>query len=147
MTSSSPQLRRFVRRALVDATGAASPDRAQLVSAFDSLCQRLLERLRPLFGTTAVAALFARALHVARSEFPWLEHVVPKDADSCSAEGLASVGGLDLASLADGLAAVLAHDIGLLSALVGEDLILPLVQQAWGAARLPEPTKTEGNNE
>jgi len=145
MTSSSPQLRRFVRRALVDATGAASPDRAQVASAFDSLCQRLLERLEPLFGTTAVAALFGRAFHLAKSEFPWLEDVVPKNAASCSAEGLASVGGLDVGGLAEGLAAVLAYDIGLLSALVGKDLILPLVQQAWGAARPPEPTKTEGN--
>ena len=27
---------------------------------------------------------------------------------------------------------MLAHNIGLLSAFVGEDLTLPLVQQAWG---------------
>jgi hypothetical protein len=145
MASGSPQLRRFVKRALVDATGAASPDRSQLVSAFDSLCQRLRERLQPLFGRTAVTALFARAVHVAKLEFPWLEDFVPKNSDSCSADGLAGVGGLDVGRLEDGLAAVLAYDIGLLSALVGEDLVLPLVQQAWGAARPAESTTTEGN--
>jgi hypothetical protein len=145
MASSSPQLRRFVKRALVDTTGAASPDRSQLVSAFDSLCQRLRERLQPLFGTTAVTALFARAVHMAKLEFPWLEDFVPKNSDSFSPDELASVEGLDVGSLEDGLAAVLAYDIGLLSALVGEDLILPLVQQAWGAARPAESTTTEGN--
>ena len=36
--------------------------------------------------------------------------------------------------LQEGLAAVLAHNIALLSAFVGEDLVLPLVQQAWSTA-------------
>ena len=40
--------------------------------------------------------------------------------------------------LEEGLAAVLAHNIALLSAFVGEDLVLPLVQQAWGTAMLAE---------
>ena len=35
-------------------------------------------------------------------------------------------------------AAVLADAIGLLSTFVGEDLVLPLVQQAWGTAMLTE---------
>ena len=39
--------------------------------------------------------------------------------------------------IADGLATVLAHDIALLSTFVGEDLVLPLVQEAWGTM-MPE---------
>jgi hypothetical protein len=41
----------------------------------------------------------------------------------------------------EGLAAVLAHKIGLLNTFVGEDLVLPLVQQAWGVIEAP---RTEG---
>ena len=130
----SPSLRRFVRRALVDATGVTDPDRAQLASAFDTLCQRLRNRLQPLFGTAAVGALFVRSVHVAAGEHPWLAEIVPKGQDSCSADAIATLGSLDVNTLQEGLAAVLAYKIGLLSAFVGEDLVLPLVQQAWGVS-------------
>jgi hypothetical protein len=133
MILSSPSLRRFVRRALVDATGAAAPGRAQLASAFDLLCERLRGQLKPLFGATAVNALFVRAVHVATAEYPWLRELSPSDQDPCVSDRIASLGEVDVETVAEGLAAVLAHNIGLLNALVGEDLVVPLVQQAWGA--------------
>jgi hypothetical protein len=130
----SPSLRRFVRRALVDATGVAEPDRAQLASAFDTLCQRLRDRLQPLFGTAAVAALYVRSVHVATGEYPWLHELAGNGQGSCSIDGIATLGSLDVETLHDGLTTVLAHNIGLLSAFVGEDLVMPLVQQAWGVS-------------
>jgi len=137
MILSSPQLRRFVRRTLVEATGAKAIDRPQLASAFNTLCERLRRRLQPLFGTSAVTALFARALHVATAEFPWLADVIGKHGDGCSANIITGPE-VEMASLEDGLAAVLAHNIGLLNMFVGDDLVLPLVQEAWGTAMLPE---------
>lgn len=137
MTLSPPSLRRFVRRALVDATGVASPDPAQLASAFDLLSERLRLQLQPVFGAAAVTALFVRAVHVATLEFPWLRELVRNDHDPCVGDRIASVGQLELDTLEEGLAAVLAHNIGLLNAFVGEDLVLPLVQQAWGVADTP----------
>lgn len=141
MALSTAKLRRFVRRALVDATGQTAPDKAQLASSFDLLCERLRARLHPLFGPTAIAALFARALHVATAEFPWLTDAVPKDGARCSLEGLERVGQIERSALEDGLATVLAHNIGLLSAFIGEDFVMPLVQAAWettwsGAAQI-----------
>jgi hypothetical protein len=56
---SSPTLRRFVKHALIAATGANAPDRTQLAAAFDMLCDRLRARLHPMFGTAPVSALFA----------------------------------------------------------------------------------------
>src|SRR5215207_5646055 len=88
MPLSSPTLRRFVKHALAGATGDRASDRAQLASSFNLLCERLRARLHPLFGPTAIAALFARALHVATGEFPWLVDVIPKDGERCSLEGL-----------------------------------------------------------
>jgi hypothetical protein len=131
MSSSSSSIRRFVRRTLVDATGVPSPDHAHLASAFDTLCDRLRRHLQPLFGTAAVTALFLRSVRVATSEFPWLGQIVSTE-EACSAAQITTLGRLDMGTLEEGLAAVLAHNIGLLSAFVGEDLTLPLVQQAWG---------------
>jgi hypothetical protein len=141
MTLSPPSLRRFVRRALVDATGAASPDRAQLASAFDNLCDRLRRQLQPIFGATAVNALFVRALHVATADFPWLRELAGNEQNPCAADRIAPVGELEIETVEEGLAAVLAHNIGLLNTFVGEDLVLPLVQQAWGVIDAPT---TEG---
>jgi hypothetical protein len=137
MTLSPHPLRRFVRRALVDATGTASPDRAQLASAFDMLCERLRRQLQPLFGATAVNALFVRALHVATVEFPWLRDLVRNEQNPCAADRIASVPEPGIETVEAGLAALLAHNIGLLSTFVGEDLVLPLVQQAWGVIDVP----------
>jgi hypothetical protein len=139
MPLSPPSLRRFVRRALVAATGAASPDRRQLAAAFDTLCERLRRQLQPLFGTAAVSALFVRAVHVAAAEFPWLRELVQPE--TCQADRIAPVAELEIDTLEEALAAVLAHNIGLLIGFVGEDLVLPQVQQAWGVVDAPE---TEG---
>ncbi len=128
----SPPLRRFVRRALIDATGVPAPDRAQLAAAFETLTHRLRDRLQPLFGTAAVAALFARSVHVASREYPWLAQIARSGQDPYAVDANAKLGSLDVDTLHAGLATVLAHNIGLLSAFVGEDLVLPLVQQAWG---------------
>jgi hypothetical protein len=132
MATHSPSLRRFVKRALVEQAGVAEPDRAQLASAFDTLCQRLRDRLQALFGATAVTALFVQSVHLAAREYPWLGDTGSKGQDPCLAERIAALGSLDVDTLHEGLATVLAHNIGLLSAFVGEDLVLPLVQQAWG---------------
>lgn len=145
MSLSSPSLRRFVQRALVDGTGAPSPETAQLAAAFDVLCGRLHKQLQPLFGKTAVDALFARALHVTTIEFPWLGALIPRGANPCVADRLPALRPADADQFAAGLAAVLAHNIGLLSGFVGEDLILPLVQQAWGVVDTGT-SKTEGES-
>jgi hypothetical protein len=139
MSAPSPELRRFVRRALVDATGVAAPDSAALATAFTALCDRLHRRLQPLFGTAAVETLFARALHLAASEFPWLVDVVAMNGAGCAVRQTPTVD-----SPEDGLAAVLAHDIGLLSTLIGEDIVLPLVQQAWGTVAPGETDQRDG---
>ena len=128
-------LRRFVRRALLDTAGVAEPDRAHLATAFDALCQRLRNQLDPLFGTAAVEALFVRSVHVATTDHPWLGELVPQGKDVCAVERVALLDHLEANTLQEGLVTVLAHHIGLLSEFVGEDLVLPLVQEAWGVSR------------
>ena len=91
MSLSSPTLRRFVRRALVEATGTPVPDSPQLAAAFDRLCGHLHLQLQPLFGKTAVDALFARALHVTASEFPWIRDLMQRGQAPCVANALTTV--------------------------------------------------------
>jgi hypothetical protein len=148
MPLSSPALRRFVQHTLVSSAGPASPDRAHLAASFDVLCERLRARLHPLFGASAIAALYARAVSVATAEFPWLAEVVAKDGTPCSLDGLERVSGaVDRDALVKGLAAVLAHEIGLLSAFIGEEFVMPLVQAAWESTAPGVVALIEGDHE
>jgi len=148
MALSSPALRRFVRHTLVGLTGKTSPDRAELAASFDVLCERLRARLQPLFGSSAIAALFARALSVATAEFPWLAEVVAPDGKRCSIDGLERLSGtVGRDALAEGLAAVLAHEIGLLAAFIGEEFVMPLVQAAWESTSRGVSAPIEGDHE
>ena len=132
MSSSSAELRQFVARVLVDPTDAVSPDPSDIAESFNTLCDQLRTRLQPLFGIPVTNALFARALDLSAAEFPWLYTAIARGSDRCSMEGLAlAASTVPLTDLRDALAAVLARDIELLGDLVGIDLILPLVLEAW----------------
>jgi hypothetical protein len=133
----SPELRRFVRRALADATGTAAPSATQIVSAFELLCDQLRKQLQPLFGATAITALFVRGYQVATVEFAWLADVGLAAGEGCALAHVDAIGTrVTSDDLQDGLAAILANHIGLLGTFIGEDFVLPIVQQAWGGAPL-----------
>jgi hypothetical protein len=148
MPLGSPDLRRFVRRALADVIAAAAPTPPQIASAFDLLCEQLRAQLQPLFGATAISALFGRGHHLAAAEFAWLADVRLTTGERCTLSHAEAVGAaVTPDDLQDGLAAVLAHEIGLLSAFIGEDFVLPLVQQAWGTVtRAVPPATNEGKS-
>jgi hypothetical protein len=57
--------------------------------------------------------------------------IVADAEESFSVERIATLETVDANTVEEGFAAILAHNIGLLSAFVGEDLVLPLVQEAW----------------
>jgi hypothetical protein len=148
MPLSSSGLRRAVHQALISTTGVPNPDRTQLTAAFSVLCDRFRQRLQPIFGTPATRALFTRAVHVAAHEYPWLNDL-QLNPERCSLEGLdAPHLQLDSHTLAAGLSALLAHDIGLLTAFIGEDVVMPLVQDAWGDASIADRrhVSTEGES-
>jgi hypothetical protein len=142
MSARPSSLRRFVRRTLVDATGASAPDRVRLTRAFDDLCGRLQDRLQPVFGSVAVEALFRRAVHLAAAEFPWLRGA-GIESRPCPTEPIEKLEHLDAGTIEEGLATVLAYDIELLIGFVGEDLVLPLVQQAWDVEGVVDGPATE----
>jgi hypothetical protein len=132
MSLSSPTLRRFVKHALISGSDVPSPSVEQLAASFNQRCGQLRVRLQPIFGSAAIDALFARALRVAATEYPWLSKVIPEGTDGCSVDSVTRVSTeFALDAVADGLATLLAHDIGLLTTFIGADFVMPLVQAAW----------------
>jgi hypothetical protein len=146
MPLSSSQLRAYVTRSLTKAAATATPDVAQIGAAFEQLCERLRSQLRPLFGSEAVSALFGRALHVAASDHPWIRDVITREALCKCGDAVGALSGIDAERIRDGLVAVLAINIELLNTFIGEDLVLPLVQVAWGHEISREPAAAPGGD-
>lgn len=94
----------------------------------------IIEKLRPhltnLMGNAGFAALLARALVLASTEFPWLRVVRLSDDGTW-----AGLGELDAEVSASeytvARVVVLAQLLGLLVAFVGETLMLRLVTEIW----------------
>ena len=112
--------------------GTLAPTPVEIGAAFDVLCVALRKRLQPVFGAVAVTALFARAVHVESETFAWLADVLPAGADACARDGLEALHGqVPPAVLEEALGAVLSREISLLSEFIGDDVVMPLVYEAW----------------
>lgn len=146
MPHSSPSIRRFVHHTLIASAATTAPDVPHIAAAFDHLCGSLRARLHPIFGPAAVDALFGRAVQQSTREFPWLASVLPRDAESCAPNVvIVEATRLSADAFAHGLAAVLAHQITLLTTFIGEDVTMPLIYDAWHA--LPHDEGTEGSRQ
>jgi hypothetical protein len=125
----------YVEQALLSATGAPAPNPGQLASAFEVLSDCLRKRLHALFGQVTTTELFAHARALSICEFPWLAGALSNNSEGCCVDALYIVR-TELArdEIAEGFSAVLANYLRLLGLFVGDDLVLDLVQQAWGTA-------------
>jgi hypothetical protein len=143
MSLNSDHLQRFVRLVLVEAAGGVEANRSQFASGFISLRERLRQHLEPPFGSIVVTELFTRALSGAAADFPWLSEVIGKNGHEYSANAVAAIQHVDVSRLEDGFATVLTSTIGLLNTFIGQDLVLPLVHEAWGGDAGLGPARTE----
>ena len=136
MAAATPAHRELARWLLArEIAGRHEP--TDLVGAADTACQKLSGRVARLVTFVAWQALLARALHLARREFPFLEGVRPGSSPTLGLEGLAEhVQGVEPAQAREGLAMVLANVLGLLATFVGDEITLRLVRDAWPDARL-----------
>jgi len=133
MAEISATARDLARRALLDTDGGQR-EPAALAEAADHAYARLRDRLADLIGVLGYGTLVARAVRLAQAESPGLTRVtVAAQAE----DGLQGLRAFTLASsgnpvaAAEGLAALLAHIIGLLVVFIGEDLAVRLVHEAW----------------
>jgi hypothetical protein len=116
----------LIRRAGPDADGAG------LAAAAGRASDELARVLTPLIGGMGIAALAARAVHLAQREYAWL----PETRRPEQTEGLfnyvrVSLEKQDPAVAAEAAAAVLSIFIGLLVRLIGEPLTARVMRQAW----------------
>ena len=131
MPAGSHRYRQFAQQALLKTASSAAPSSTHVADAFRILRDRLTRTLVPIFGPVAIDALFERSVLLATDEASWLAAVM-----SATAEMTPDLSKIPAQATGDSVlgafTAVIAYDIGLLVEFVGEDLILPLVQKAWG---------------
>jgi hypothetical protein len=100
------------------------------------LTEHVLRRLAPgvtaLVTTTGYRALLARALHVTRAQFPFLEGVHVSTGDAF-VEGPPVAGG---GAIDESFAALIGSLVALLATFIGDDLTNSLIRGAWPDAPL-----------
>jgi hypothetical protein len=134
MAQTSSKLVELARR-IVEEESGGSNDPSASAAAVDAACQRLTDHLVDLLGSGGVSAMLRRALHLAQREQPLLTGVaVSAEPDACYS-GLAELLAARTESEATAAAtSVLAHLLGLLVALLGEDLGMKPVRKLWPRA-------------
>lgn len=131
MREVSPVVRGLARQVLVREVGGRQQPEA-LAEAAERAYHRLRQHLSLLIGPIGFKTLFARALSLAKSEFPILERIEFEERSDAGLKGVREFAvAHDPAEASDGLAAILASFISLLGTFIGEDLGLRLVREAW----------------
>ncbi len=127
----TPLARELARRVLRHETGDGQGAES-LAAAAERACAGLRGQLAPLIGAVGFAALFDRALRLARADDPALAPLALAEGPERCLEGArAFAAGREPAEVAAGLAAAFAHLFHLLHTLIGEDLTAGLVRRAW----------------
>jgi hypothetical protein len=144
MTAPGNAALRDVARALLTSTDRSRTDSAVLAAAVRRAHASLSQVMAPLIGQTGTNSLSARAVHLARAEYPWLAPTRHPDSTE-------TVFGLVAASLErqapdvalEAGTAVLATLAGLLATFIGESLTLRLLRKSWPDG-FPESGSGEG---
>ena len=124
-------LRELAHRLVVyEAGGSSNP--ATIATAAARACHRIDDELQPMLGRRGMFALMQRALSLAKREHPLLAEVVLEPERSSTwaklAEDLASGTAMEAAAAG---ASTLAHLLGLLVLLLGQDLGMLPVRKLW----------------
>ncbi len=134
----SPEIYDVARRLLAYEAGG-HPDPAGMADAMERICQRMYQQLVKRVGSTGYSVLVARALHVTKDEFLFLDSVeVELQSGSCLKGLREGVQELDSTEVGQGIASLLANFISLLSRFVGPDLALSQVHRAYPEIPLDE---------
>lgn len=116
-----------------DGLEAAAP--REMAAAAEQGCARLRAVLTRWIGSEGYRALVDRALAQTRAEHPAIEGLQLEGED---VEGFAvAIGVHSAAEVREGILALVARLIDLLSRLIGEDMATRLVEQAWAGDARP----------
>jgi hypothetical protein len=111
---------------------AESVEARSPADAAERACQKLCRRLSRLVTDAGYQALLARALHLARADYPFLDGVRASSTAGPCLDGLNDrLQGVDDSTASEALAAVLSGVIGLRATFIGENLALNLIRDVW----------------
>ena len=129
MRQAAPQMRGVAERLIAHETSDNKASEPKVPAAFQ-VVERLRSPLATLMGKAGFRVLVSRALGLAGKEVPWLRTVHVK-ADG-ALEGWEELQPqLDPEEWRAGGLALIAQLLGLLVALIGENLTLQLVREVW----------------
>jgi hypothetical protein len=118
--------RRLVARAAVTSDGRDGSSLAVLAA-----CERTYRELTRRLGQTGSSALFTRALAQAQAEHPALKEIRVGSSSKASLDGVSeAVQAHGVPQVTAGLEAVLETLLGLLSRLIGDDMVVRLVESS-----------------
>jgi hypothetical protein len=118
------------RLVMYEASDSADP--ATYAAALETVCCRLRDYLTDLLGAAGFSAMMGRALSLAKREHLALAELNPGSKPSPCLAGLTQA--LSAESAEDAIAAcnsVLAHFLGLLTELLGNDLGMQPIRKLW----------------
>ena len=132
MTPGRANGRDLAKRILAQEAGNLRTPQDVLAAAV-AVCRKLYLEIGQFVGTEGFRALFARALHLARAEFSFLEAVqVGECSDDEYLVGMADVvSQRDTEEITEAIAAVLGGFFDLLSTFIGDDLALRMIHRRW----------------
>ena len=107
---------------------------AAAVRVFDKLSRRLAVLITPI----GAEALLARAVHLSRATYPFLDHVEAKPkGTSLIATLQAAAANVEPSQAQEGFVLVLGTLVGLLESFIGKDLTFRLLRDVWPELPLP----------
>jgi hypothetical protein len=123
--------RDLARRLLArEADDARAPE--DIAGAAVAVCRKLYLEVGQFVGADGYKVLLARSLHLARTEFSFLEAVRIGDSDDDWLPGLTSIiPKRNATEVTEGMAAVLGGFVDLLSTFIGDDLTLRMIHRRW----------------
>jgi len=124
VTPSNPRIRELAQRLLAHEVDVDDPSEANS-SAGLRVFEKLRRLLSTLVGSSGFRSLLARALTLAKAQYPHLN--AAKIKPDGSLEGLSDVGKQDQAAEV----MLIAQLLGLLVTFIGESLLLSLLLDAW----------------
>ena len=147
MTTATPS-QHAVAQWLLTAEGVDAERRLAAPAAAEQVFWKLSQRLAQLITLVVADALLARAVHLSRAEFPFLDRAqTARSAAAWTLRLRESAEGAESSQAAEGFEAVLAILIALLISFVGEDLTLRVLREVWPELPMPQsvqPTRQNG---
>jgi hypothetical protein len=144
MSRATSKIRNFAARLIAEEMKMAKSFETQKPTAFQ-VFDKLRPQLAMLMGEGGFRALMSRALALANTEVPWLKGVRVKTEGHGYLEGLDDLKTqVSAKEVTEGAVVLLAQLLGLLSAFIGEELVLSLARDVWPAVSLDDLDSGDG---